>query len=100
MARRRRGARRAIASRIGRSSGGFLMNGIIPVRGIIAKALVGAGAATYQEKVLPQVIPFQSELVAFAVGGAPGAAGAFGRTMAKQVMGTVAVGGSASYGGY
>lgn len=101
MARRRRG-RRAFARRsVSRMGGsGMLMNGLFPVSGIIAKALVGAGAATYQEKILPQMIPFQSEAVGFVVGGVPGAAGAFGRTLAKSAMGIASTGGSASYGGY
>ena len=77
MARRRRSSRR--------SSGGFggskLTKGLFQPKGIIASILVGAGAAHFQEKVLPQMHPLQGTAVGFAVGGIGGAAGAYATTM-------------------
>jgi len=58
-----------------------LMKGILPVSGIIASVLLGAGAATLQEKILPQYHPLQGTAVGFAVGGVGGALGAYGRNM-------------------
>lgn len=68
-------------SRKGRSTGGMLSKGILPVSGIVAAALLGAGAATLQDKVLPQYHPLQGVAVGFAVGGIGGAAGAYARNM-------------------
>ena len=76
--------------------GGKLTRGLFPVKGIIASALIGAGIATLQEKLLPQVLPYQSEIAGFAVGGIGGAAGSFARGMIK---GTTA-GGTPSAGMY
>lgn len=58
-----------------------LSRGMIPVSGIVAAALLGAGASTLQEKVLPQFHPLQGVAVGFAVGGVGGAAGAYVRNM-------------------
>lgn len=81
MAKRRRSSRRY--SR-GLSSGrGIINNGIYKPSGIIEKALLGMGASTLQEKIAPQVIPYQSEIVGFAVGGWAGALGSFARTFLK-----------------
>jgi hypothetical protein len=63
--------------------GSKLSRGLFPVHGIVASALIGAGAATLQEKFLPQMIPYQGEAIGFAVGGVGGAAGAFARSMLK-----------------
>ena len=71
-------AKRGRKSRGGGSSKG-LMKAIFPVSGIIAGALIGAGAATLQEKVLPQYHPLQGTAAGFVVGGIPGAVGAFAR---------------------
>lgn len=60
-----------------------MKKGIIPVSGIIAGALLGAGAATLQEKFLPQAIPYQGAAAGFAVAGIAGAAGALIRDMLK-----------------
>jgi len=89
MARRsRRAYSRHRSSGIG---GGKLMRGIIPVPGIIAGALIGAGAATMQEKFLPQVIPYQGAAAGFAVAGIAGAGGALLRDMFKGTAATSAV---------
>lgn len=69
------------------SSGGFggrgMMSGIIKPRGLIAAIILGAGAATLAEKIMPQVIPYQNAAIGFAVGGIGGAVGALGRDMLK-----------------
>ena len=75
----------------GRSSKG-IMKGIIPVSGIIASVLLGAGAATLQEKVLPQFHPLQGTAVGFAVGGIGGAVGAFARNALAGNTGTTSNG--------
>lgn len=83
---KRRGAKvarrryRASARRRRSSSGlggGKLMRGLFPVRGLVAGALVGIGAAMLQQRFLPQVIPYQGAAAGFVVGGIPGAAAAF-----------------------
>lgn len=93
MARRRRTTRRVYTTRARRrSSGGFggskLTRGIFPVKGIIASALIGAGIATLQEKFLPQMIPYQSAVLGFAVGGIGGGIGAFSKSMLSGTTGT------------
>lgn len=75
MARRRKGR--------SYSKGSKMSRGIFPVHGMIASALIGAGASTLQEKFLPQMIPYQGEAIGFAVGGVGGAVGAFARNLAK-----------------
>lgn len=80
MARRR--ARRAFSrARRAYSSPNRLMRGMLPVGGVIGKVVTGVGVATLQEKFLPQVIPYQSVAAGFIVGGLPGAAGAFAKSM-------------------
>lgn len=96
----RRRSRRAYARPRARSRGitsNKLMKGIFPVGGIIASALVGAGIATLQEKFLPQMIPYQSALAGFAVGGVGGAAGALARDMVKGGTSAVGNGGVTGY---
>ncbi len=78
---RKRGFKRS------RTAGGMLSKGILPVGGIVAAALLGAGAATLQEKVLPQYHPLQGVAVGFAVGGVGGAAGAYARNMLSGTSG-------------
>jgi len=72
---KRRGVKRS------RTAGGMLSKGILPVGGIIGAALLGAGAASLQEKVLPQYHSLQGVAIGFAVGGVGGAAGAYARNM-------------------
>lgn len=82
MARRRSRARRVYArARRAYSSPNRLMRGMLPVGGVIGKVVTGVGVATLQEKFLPQVIPYQSVAAGFIVGGLPGAAGAFAKSM-------------------
>ena len=59
------------------------MRGLYPVGGVIGAVLIGAGIATLQEKVLPQMIPYQGAAAGFIVGGLPGAAGALAKDMLK-----------------
>lgn len=70
-----------------RSSSGFggnkLMKGLYQPKGIVASMLMGAGAATLAEKVLPNVIPMQNLAVGFVVGGVGGAAGVVARDALK-----------------
>lgn len=82
-------ARRGRKGRNYSGGGNKLSRGLIPVKGIFAQALIGAGAATLQEKFLPQVIPYQGEAIGFAVGGIGGAAGAFARKIAKGNIGSI-----------
>ena len=82
MAKKRRGSRK------GSSTGGLLKRGLLPVGGIVGAALIGAGAATLQEKVLPQYHPLQGVAIGFAVGGVGGAAGAYARNMLSGSSGT------------
>jgi len=99
MVRRRRRSTRAYSKRR-RSSGigGIKMTrGIFPVSGIISAALVGAGIAAMQEQFLPQVIPYQSAALGFAVGGIGGAAGALAKTM---LSGGIATGTTAAVSAY
>lgn len=87
---KRRGVRMARRHKKSYGGGGSkLTRGIFPVKGIIAAALIGAGAATLQEKFLPQMIPYQSEAVGFLVAGVGGAAGSFARTAIKGGTGTI-----------
>jgi len=81
----------------GRRSGG-IMGGLYKPTGFIAAALLGAGAATIGEKILPQIIPYQNAALGFVVGGVPGAAGA----LAKDLLKTGMIGGGATstYGNY
>ena len=75
MARRRR---RVSRRRSGPKIGGFnLMRGIIPVRGIVASAIIGVGASMLAQRFAPQVLPQQNLIIAGAVGGLPGAAAAY-----------------------
>lgn len=87
-------ARRRRTSRKRSSFGGSnkLMSGLYRPPTMIEKALVGAGAATISEKVIPQMIPYQNAVIGFVVGGAPGAAGA----LAKDLLKMNAVGGASS----
>jgi len=84
--------------RVSHSSPRGIMKGLYTPKGIIASMLLGAGAATLAEKVLPNVIPYQGEAIGFAVGGVGGALGAFSRGALKNLN----VGGStgSSYGNY
>lgn len=66
--------------------GGMLGHGIIRPKGIIAQALLGAGAATLAENAIGQAIPYQNLAVGFAVGGVGGAAGAFARDAVKGIL--------------
>ena len=59
------------------AGGGTLMRGLIPVPKLLSSALLGAGVAMLQAKFAPQVIPYQGAAAGFAVGGLPGAIGAF-----------------------
>lgn len=74
-------ARRSRKRSVRSSPRGMLSKGILPVGGIIGAALIGAGAATLQDKVLPQYHPLQGVAVGFAVGGIGGAVGAYARNM-------------------
>jgi hypothetical protein len=76
-------ARKRYSRRRGFGGGGKLMSGLFPVPGILGKVLIGAGIATFQEKFLPQMIPYQGAAAGFVVGGLPGAAGALARDMLK-----------------
>jgi len=77
-------------SRRGGMSRISLQKGIFPVGGILASALIGAGAATLQEKFAPQVIPYQGVAAGFAVGGIGGAIGAAVRDILKVSWGQTA----------
>lgn len=66
---------------------GMISKGLYSPKGIIASMLIGAGAATLAEKVVPQVIPYQGEAIGFMVGGVGGAAGAFARNALKGMSG-------------
>lgn len=70
-----------------RSSSGFggkgIMKGLYTPKGIVASMLIGAGAATLAEKVLPNVIPMQNLAVGFVVGGVGGVAGVVARDALK-----------------
>jgi hypothetical protein len=79
----RRGRKAYSRHRSSGLGGGKLMRGLFPVSGMIAGALIGAGAATMQEKFLPQVIPYQGAAAGFAVAGIAGAGGALLRDMFK-----------------
>jgi hypothetical protein len=83
MAKKRRSSRRSGLSSLG---GGLMSKGLYSPKGIIASVLIGAGAATLAEKVVPQVIPFQAEAIGFVVGGVGGAAGAFARNALKGIV--------------
>lgn len=95
MARRKRVSHRA--SGLG---GGKLMRGLFPQRGIVGQVLIGAGIATLQEKVLPQVVPYQSEIIAGVVAGIPGSAGSYGRNMLKGGLFGSQVSTANPYGNY
>lgn len=82
-------ARRRYSRRRGSSGNLFGGKRLLPVSGMIAAALLGAGAATLSEKIIPQVIPYQGAAIGFAVGGVGGAVGALARDMLKGgVIGT------------
>ena len=82
-------ARRRVSHRRGGGFGGRgMMSGIIKPKGLIAAIILGAGAATLAEKILPPVIPYQSAAVGFAVGGVGGAVGALARDMLKGGIST------------
>ena len=68
----------------GRRSG--IMNGLYKPTGFVAAMLLGAGAATLSEKVLPRMIPYQNAAVGFVVGGVGGAAGALAKDMLKGIV--------------
>lgn len=86
MARRRR-----TSSRSSGFGGGKMMGGLYHPKGIVANALLGAGAATLTEKVI-NIHPLQGVAVGFVVGGIGGAAGAYARDMLKgtNLLGTQA----------
>jgi len=93
VARRRRSSRRASSGFGGRG----LMSGLYHPKGIIASALLGAGAATLTEKVV-NIHPLQGVAVGFIVGGVGGAAGAYARDMLKGTnMLGVQVGSAGNY---
>lgn len=83
-------ARRKKHSFGGRKSG--IMGGLYKPTGFIAAMLLGAGAATLSEKVLPQMIPYQNAAVGFVVGGVGGAAGALAKDMLKMSVGSGSTG--------
>jgi hypothetical protein len=84
--------RRYKSRRVRSIAGGAMSRGVVPVSGILASALIGAGAATLAEKVVPQFIPYQGPIIGFAVGGIGGAAGAFARDVLKGTTGTQTIG--------
>lgn len=79
-------ARRRSHRSVSGSSRSFMNKGLYSPKGILASALVGAGAATLAEKVLPQVIPYQGAVIGFSVGGIGGAVGAVARDALKPKM--------------
>jgi len=78
MVKRKRVARRRSSSLL---SGGKLMNGVFPAKGIISKMLAGLALSEISEQVAPKIVPYQNLIVAGAVGGLPGVAAAFGFNM-------------------
>ena len=78
MVKRKRVTRRRSSSLL---SGGKLMNGVFPAKGIISKMLAGLALSEISEQVAPKVVPYQNLIVAGAVGGLPGVAAAFGFNM-------------------
>ena len=72
--------------------GRHMTKGFFPVAGLVAAALLGAGAAAAQETLLPQKVPYQSLIAGYAVGGVAGAAGAY----VKNMLAGGAVGGNGS----
>jgi len=72
----------------------MMSRGLFTPKGLIASALLGAGAATLAEKIVPQVIPYQGAAIGFVVGGVGGAAGAFAREMLKGGIGSMPSSGS------
>lgn len=67
-----------------RSGGLNLKHGIIPVSGLLAGALIGAGAATLADNAgLSAKVPFGKYVAGGAVAGLPGIAGVFLRDMIK-----------------
>lgn len=82
-------ARRSKRSSRGSGFGlGRLGKGIFTPKGILASALLGAGAATLVGNALGEdKFPYQGPVVGFVVGGVGGAAGAFARDMIKNVLG-------------
>jgi len=94
-ARSKRSAIRMVRHRKGSYgvSKGGIMSGIIKPHGLIASALIGAGAATLIENTGFKPLGDMTGLAAgFAVGGIGGAAGAFARNAIKGQLG-----GSGSY---
>ena len=85
--RTRRGVQMAKRRHSKRSSSGFggkgIMKGLYTPKGIAASMLMGAGAATLAEKVLPNFIPMQNLAIGFVVGGVGGAAGVIARDALK-----------------
>lgn len=67
-------ARRKKVYRRRSSSSSNLMKGFFKPTGVIGMAIAGLGAASLAQKFLPNVLPMQDKLVAFAVGGIPAAA--------------------------
>lgn len=92
MVRRRRASRRSSGF-----GGRGMMGGLYHPKGIVANALLGAGAATLTEKVV-NIHPLQGVAVGFIVGGVGGAAGSYARDMLRgtNLLGTQA-GSSGSY---
>ena len=74
--------------------GGKLMHGFIKPKGIIAGAIIGLGAALVANQLVGQKIPYQNELVGFAVGGAPGAVA----NLALKMLPSINLGGSSGSG--
>ncbi len=73
------------------SSGGKLSKGFIHPTGLIAAALLGAGAATLADNIgVSNAVPFGKYIAGFAVGGIGGVGGVFVRDMIKGGTGTTA----------
>lgn len=90
----------------GRSRGGMigkgsLMSGLIRPKGLIASALIGAGAATLAENSgITSNIPYGKYVAGGLVGGVGGVAGVFARDMIKGQLGKISTGGSSFGAGY
>ena len=81
--------RRSSSSKGSFGGNAMLTRGIIKPTGLIQSALVGAGAASLQEKVVPQVLPLQGVAAGFIVGGIGGAAGAYARQLLGGQTGSI-----------
>jgi hypothetical protein len=98
MARKRHSRRSSRGGIVGRGS---LMSGLIKPKGLIASALVGAGAATLAENAgIATMVPYGKYVAGGVVGGVGGLIGVFARDMIKGMNGslpTASVGGYSSY---